>query len=276
MFKRINLGILLALTICSCVETFDFENEVDSFESALVIEATLTNELKNQKILLSRTFQLDTVIPSPESSASVRVIDNLQNEYEFQESGLGTYISTLPFAAVPNHEYQLKIETAEGRSYSSKMMKLTQSTPIDMIDVERGINDDGIEGISILVNTYDPTGNSRFYRYEYEETYKIVAPRYSAFEIVFDDGSFFDYTLGIREEQERICYNTVKSNTIIQTSTLNLVEDRLEGFTARFIDRNNYIMSHRYSILVKQYVQSEEAFSFYSILKNLSESENLL
>lgn len=278
-FKNLELIILLAFTSCflnSCVETFDFEKEVETFESALVIEATLTNELKNQHILLSRTFQLDTVLPIPESHAFVKVIDNFQNEYVFQESGAGTYISTTAFEAVPNRDYKLKITTADGRSYSSKMLQLTQRTQIDKIDVIRGFNDDGVEGISILVNSYDPSGKSRYYRYEYEETYKIIAPRYSAFEIVFEEGSFFDYTLGIREEQERVCYNTVKSNTIIQASTINLADDRLEGFTARFINRDNYIMSHRYSILVRQYVQSEAAYNFYSILKEISESESLL
>jgi len=242
--KNIIVSVLSVYTLNSCLETFDFESEVENtFESALVIEATLTNELKNQKILLSRTFQLDTVVPSPESNANVKVIDNLQNEYLFQESELGTYVSTAIFAALPNRDYKLKITTANGRTYSSKDMQLTPSTQIGNIDVARGFNDDGVEGISILIDSHDPSGNSRFYRYEYEETYKIIAPRYSAFEIIFDEGSFFDYSLEIRPEQERVCYNTVESNTIIQASTLNLVEDRLESFTARFINRDNYIMS---------------------------------
>ena len=40
-------------------------------------------------------------------------------------------------------------------------------------------------------------------------------------------------------------------------------------------NRNNYIISHRYSILVKQYVQTSEAHQFYKSLKELSSSESL-
>ncbi len=274
--KHIILIIILGIISSSCLETFDFESEVKTFESALVIEATITNELKLQKILLSRTFQLDTTAPSPESNASVKVVDDAQNEYLFHETDFGVYISNSAFSAQPNRNYSLQIQTNDGALYSSKAMQLTQNTNIDNVSVERGFNDDGVEGISILVDSYDPFGNSRYYRFEYEETYKIIAPKYSAYEIVFKEGSFFDYDILLRPEQEKICYNTVKSNTIIITSTINLVEDRLEKFTARFISRENYIMSHRYSILVKQYVQTQEAHAFYNALKNLSESESLL
>ena len=43
----------------------------------------------------------------------------------------------------------------------------------------------------------------------------------------------------------------------------------------RFINRNNYIISHRYSILVRQFVQSNEAFTFYETLNDLSRNESL-
>ena len=272
--RTIILTAISAYFLLSCVETFDFENEVETFDSALVIEARLTNELKNQRILLSRSFQLDTVLPTPERGATVKVIDNFQNEYLFQELELGNYTSVNAFVAVPNREYKLRITTENGRKYSSNAVILTASTSIADIKIERGFNDEGVEGMSFLVDTFDPTGNSRFYRYEYEETYKIIAPRYSAYEIIFDQGSFFDYNLEIRPEQEKTCYNTVKSNTIIQSSTLNFTEDRLDGFLARFINRDNFIISHRYSILIKQFVQSSEAYRFYETLKNLSESES--
>lgn len=276
--KNGQLILLITLIGCisnSCVETFDFETEVETFESALVIEATITNELKSQEILLSRTFALDEDGPSPENNANVKVIDGVQNEYLFHETDPGVYISNTAFSVQPNRNYTLQIITNNGRSYASQPTQLTKNTHIDNLYPLRSFNDDGVEGMSIFVDSFDPTGNSNYYRYTYEETYKIIAPLYDSLEIVFQEGSFFDHDLILRPEQEKICYGTTKSNTIIITSTIGFVEDRIDQFRVRFISRDNYIMSYRYSILVKQHVQSREAYTFYETLKDFSESESL-
>ncbi len=72
-----------------------------------------------------------------------------------------------------------------------------------------------------------------------------------------------------------MCYGTNTSNDIILTNTSGLDEDNVSKFMVRFIDRDNYIISHRYSILVRQFVQSPAAYTFYDTLKILSESDNL-
>lgn len=149
-----------------------------------------------------------------------------------------------------------------------------------------------MEGVSIFIDTHSPSGNSKYYRFEYEETYKIIAPLYSPQELIPKNVEFpFDISilvglsleerinyfvdLRLREEQEQICYNTVKSSDIIIASTSNLLEDILEQFRIRFINRDNYIISHRYSVFVKQYVQSREAHAYYETLKSFSDSENV-
>lgn len=278
MLKRslVKFSVLLVMVVCyNCVETFDYEAEIGTFESALVIEATITDELKHQEILLSRTSILSSQDPYPENYAVVKIVD-AQNEYLFQETIPGTYISTVAFSAKPDTDYNLEIITNEGKTYGSKSMVLTPHTDIDNLTVKRMFNDDGVEGISINVDSYDATGNSKYYRYTYEETYKIWTPRYSPYEIIFDEGSFVDYQILRRTEEKNICYNTVKSNTIILNSTIELMEDKQDQFLVRFINRDNYIMSYRYSILVNLYVQSLEAHNYYNQLKDLSESESLL
>ena len=41
----------------------------------------------------------------------------------------------------------------------------------------------------------------------------------------------------------------------------------------RFIERDNYILTHRYSIVVKQFLVSPETYAYYDVLKKLSQSE---
>jgi len=279
VYKKINLfclAIVVGLSSLSCVETFDFESEIEDFESALVVEATITNELKQQQILISRAFPLDTIFPSPEMNANVKVVDDAQNEYPFQEIESGTYISTLPFRAQSNREYTLEIATSDGRKYASKPERITQTTQIDNLYASRDFNENEEEGMSIYVDSHDPSGNSRFYRYTFEETFKIIAPKWKIEDLIPVSLNPPEVSFLFKIEEQQICYGTNQSNAIILANTSNFVEDRLEKQRVRFVNRNNYILSHRYSILVKQHVQSNAAHSFYQALKDISESESLL
>ena len=269
--------LIISMLFFSCIEKIDLVTTTD-FESALVIEATITNELKQQKVVLSRTFRLEEEGPSPESFAMVRIVTENGDFIAFQEEEPGLYLSTSEFAAVPNLEYQLDITTTDGRVYGSTAMQLTNQTQIDDLYLERGLNENGQEGISILVDSFDPAGNSKFYRYTYEETFKIIAPAYNSLDLIVvshPPGNCPVFAFEIKDQPQLICYRTDKSVEIIIENTNQFVEDRIDNFRVRFINRNNYIMSHRYSILVNQYIQSSEAHEFYKSLKEFSESESL-
>lgn len=271
--RRLLFSVVLIFLVNSCIEPFD--TEFVGFESVLVIEATMTNEIKQHKIYLTRTFEFESDEVITVRSANVEVKDNVGNTYVFQESEPGTYISVETFAALPDRNYTLSISTQNGKSYSSSEMQLTPVTQLDNISAEIITNDDGVEGIAILADSFNATGNAINYRYDYEETYKIIAPKWSAIDLEGDPAGGCGVVKVRNVRDEQICYNTDFSNSIVLTNTGDLSEDRVSGFVVRFINRNNYIISHRYSILVRQYVQSNEAYTFYENLKQFSQSESL-
>jgi hypothetical protein len=269
MTRTYNLYYFIALLfLSSCVEEIDFE--IETFESALVIEATITNEEKQQLILLSRTFQTEDDGPSPEQNASVSISAG-GNNYLFEEIEPGKYLSTSAFSAQSFMDYELNITTSNGRSYSSSPTQLSQSTEIDAVYAARESAAEGIDGMYIYVDSFDPTGNSKYYRYTYEETYKVIASRWVLEDLVLTNADLCLVDLRpTRPQEERICYNTVPSNNINQFSTNLLAEDRVTKHLVRFIDSENFIISHRYSILVNQYIQSSEAYSYYETLNNFA------
>lgn len=270
--KLLSFIFLISIGFNGCIEPFDAE--FSDFESALVVEATITNEIKQQRVFLTRTFEFETEGPSAESNANVRVIAG-EVTFNFEETDPGVYVSTQAFAAQPNTAYQLLVNTQNGRSYSSNETVLTPITQIDGVRAERITNDDGNDGIAILVDSFDPTGNSVNYRYTYEETYRVIAPEWTPIDLVEDQSVRCGVAKASKENEERICYATDFSNDIILTNTSDLQEDRVSNFMVRFINRNNYIISHRYSILVRQLVQSNTAFTFYETLQQFSGSESL-
>ncbi|MEX0360418.1 MAG: DUF4249 domain-containing protein, partial [Allomuricauda sp.] len=165
--------VFTAALTSSCVEPF----EVDSgeFLSALVIDATITDEMGRQAIYLSNTYGFEEE-PEMVSGASVKVIENETNEILFVETNPGEYRSQQEFAAQSGSTYTLKITTGDGSSYSSQSASLPQAVALDSVYADRITSDLGEDGIAIFVDSFDATGNSQNFRYEYQETYKIIAP----------------------------------------------------------------------------------------------------
>jgi hypothetical protein len=270
------LIIMFYASIASCTTPYSYQT--NSFEDAIVIEATITNELKKQEIKLSRTYKFEEDGPIFETDADVYITDNLQNQYSFEEADQ-KYVSTSEFQALPERNYQLHITTKDGRSYSSTNEKLTTVNKIETV-IPVVTTKEGDLGVEIIVNSFDPIGASKYYRYEYDESYKIIAPYWVNVEAIprlFTNHptDYGELTIQPRTTEARICYSSKKSNSIILTNTNNLSEDRV-SFPVRFIKSSDYIIMNRYSILVKQYVQNLAAYTYYQTLKNLSGSESLL
>lgn len=274
-YKVVYVGSLAVLIFHGCIEPIEVTFE--DFESALVVEATITDKMEPQRVFLTRTYEFEQDGPSSESNASVQIVGG-GNTYMFIESSEGVYVSQEPFAAISGIMYQLQITTQDGRSYSSENEELTQATQIDAVRAERITNDFGEEGVAILVDSFDATGNSINYRYQYEETYKIIAPSWSPsdLEVVPQNEAteFCEVRIIPDLVSEQTCFSTDFSNAIIQTNTSDLNEDRVSNFMVRFISRQNYIISHRYSILVRQFIQSNAAYNFYETLNEFSGNES--
>ncbi|MBD0851388.1 DUF4249 domain-containing protein [Maribacter arenosus] len=264
------------LFLIGCVEPY--EGEVADYEDVLVVNANLTNEFTRHEVRLTRSYRFEEDGPRAESNANVMIIGDDGSLFAFEETDPGTYLTLETFAAQPDIAYSLSIETENGNSYASDAMQLPSMTTIENLYAELTTNDDGEDGIGIFVDSYDPGSQSKFYRFEFEETYKIIVPFWSPFDavVVSEGEDTFSLNVILREREEQVCYGTDSAKEILIQSTLGLAEDRITRFNVRFIKSDNYIISHRYSILVRQHVQNPESFAYYETLRGLSKSaENI-
>jgi len=294
----ITMGLLV---FSSCLEEIDLETfSEENFEPNLVVEATLTDELINQTIYLSRSdirtdLETDTIynpyLPlglGPRDSvkverfANVTVKINGASDMVFRETSAGIYMSESPFAIEAGSEYEVIIQTNDGASYRSEPMGLAGTAEITNVYAERTTNEFGIEGVMIYVDGSASSGQPENYRYIFEETYKIMAPNWDNEDFLLTN---YDpcalpvptYNLVIipRTIQNQVCYNTVPSNTIILNNTAERSESTITRFPVHFISRDDFIISHRYSIEVSQFVQDADAYSYYSALSSFSQSGNI-
>lgn len=267
-----------------CIDPFAFETE--TFQDALVIEASLTNEMKRHQVKLSRAVRFEDSISAPERNAQVRILDDMENTFEFREVEAGRYAASSEFAAQKGRAYTLVIQTADGTVYRSNPEQIVAEAEIAALYADRETNDQGEDGIFVYADSFDSSGEAQYYRYEYEETYKIVAPNWVPLEFqltnyepcnpdTYDPNIIYDLEIAKRAHEEQTCYNTVASTDITLASSAGLSERRVERFPVRFIPGTDFILTHRYSILVKQFVQSGDAFSYYQSLDNFSSSTSI-
>jgi hypothetical protein len=268
--------LLFCFSIGSCTEQYVFQTN-STFESILVVQANITNELKKQEIKITRSYRLEENGPTFEKGANVYVTDSDKNTFEFEyEDFSGLYVSKNDFQAIPGKSYHLNIVTKDGKSYSSATQTLTAVSDVQVEPKVETI--DGNKGVQIQVSSYDPTAKSKFYRYEYEETYKVVSPSWTPDKLKIDPASPNpeqpNYLIVPREGETRVCYTTKKSDDLILLSTLGSSEDRI-NLPIRFIDIKNPILNERYSIIVRQYIQNSESYTYYTTLKTLSTSSSI-
>jgi len=203
-------------------------------------------------------------------------------EYLFTEGEEGTYLSNQQFALEMGVGYTLEIETSNGREYVSDPLSVQGKSQLTNVYAEKAVSDTGVEGIAIYVDSEPTQGNPQFYRYTFEETYKIVSPYWSSREFVltnYDPCALpvptYDLQVVEKEVENRVCYNTVPSTSIDQLSTSGASDSNISKHMVRFIGKDNFIISERYSIMVQQQVQSADAYSFYETLNSFSQSDNI-
>jgi hypothetical protein len=238
----------------SCVEEIEFET--GAIEDYLVVDARITDEVSKHKVTLSRTYGInDTIGSQPEENARVYIDEVDGNTFEFREISSGVYESLNDFQAQAGRNYILNIETASGQIYQSEA---------EEIMVERRLFEN-TDGVAITVNTSANTEDNAYFKYEYEESYKIVSPyRYSTNMFFnYDTRTFYEIW---KDVDDQICYTTDKSTELIMASTGNLDSNNLNNFLVRFLELGNPKMSFRYSILVKQFTISERAHAYYNTL----------
>tara|TARA_R110002073_G_scaffold108336_1_gene243303 strand:+ start:12130 stop:13308 length:1179 start_codon:yes stop_codon:yes gene_type:complete len=269
--------LILLTTFNSCIE--EFNAGTVEFEDAIVIEASITSEFKFQKILLSRTHKFEEDNPSVETGATVLVTSSSNTTYTFNETEPGVYTSDIQFSAQPSISYQLSVTASNGRGYISQPTELTSNTSaIEDIYAIRETNEDGVDGIGIYIDNFDPTDTSKYYGYEFEETYQIIAPFWNPNDLVLVPATATTpLTTAVvpRTQEERECYTTVNSIGRLLTDTNLLTEDRVSRFLVKFFPIDDIRLSSRYSILIKQYTQSAEAYNYLETLNEFSSSESL-
>jgi hypothetical protein len=248
------------LLLPSCIDTY-MPEAISSTKSYLVVDGFI-NSRGTSSISLSRTYDIDAKgSPPVETRATVYIEEEGGTRYPLPESAVkGTYMSAaLTLNTAKN--YRLRILTSTGKDYASTYVP-AKITPV--IDAVTWQTTDA--GLTVYVNSHDETRQTQYYRYEYEETWEIM-PLYSP-SVEYKNGIIQNITTPL----PTICWGNNKSTDIKLSNTTRLTQDVVSNFVVRSLSSNNNLLSHRYSILVKQRAQTSDEYMYWELLKKNTES----
>jgi hypothetical protein len=250
---------LMLLITGSCIEPY-LPPPIQSPSGFLVVDGFLNSGREASMIILSRTQNLaDTLNPLAETGARISVESEHQGSFLFTEVGNGLY--TLPALNVSAGErFRLNIITTNGREYESEYVAVKATPAIDSISwkVEGA-------GVQVYTNTHDTQNNTWYYRWSFEETWQYT----SAFESTYD---FVNRQLVPRTEDIYHCWRTQPSTNIIIGSSTRLTQDIIKEFPLQFLPADSEKLGIRYSILVRQYALSKEAYEYLQKLEKNTEN----
>jgi hypothetical protein len=228
-----------------------------------VVEGVLNPGAGPTSISLSRTSRIDTngFRYEPNAIVTVEGKDNTTRPLVF--TGGGTYNSP-NLNLIMGNEYRLRIRTTNGKEYLSAYVKAKLTPAIDSVGYKRDN-----EGVHLYVNAHDVTNDTRYYRWDFDETWEIRSYYYSGYIYVPGNNTVRDRT--VTEDVSR-CWKYSQSSSIALGTSERLQSDVIFQSPINFIVDNDEKLCVRYSVLVRQYALDKEGYKFYELLKRNTEN----
>lgn len=254
MSRRYLFLFLLSLVV-GCVEPFD--PEIDDYEDVLVVDGIVSDEDVAARVSLSRTYSYDQNRLNPESNAYIIITDGSGNQYELEQVSDGHYAypgdDLLPEAG---DLYSIYILTQDGLEFGSDYLEMLDSPPLDSIyfrDFRNSTSGSFLdrEGVEFYVSTNGGEDKSRYYKWEWEESWKILPP--------------------INYPDIKYCWQFGQSNGIDIATTENLSENKLENKFIFAIPFTTNKLNIEYSLNLKQYAVTRDNYVYLTKLEKINE-----
>jgi len=268
MIRNIKIipSLFLLLLLWQCKESY-----VSPYKSPptgyLVVEGFIAKG--PTKFTLSRVIALpgDSAIPM-ETGAKLQVEGNDNSVYPLTESGNGVYSAdTLPL--IPTIQYRLRIQTANGTAYLSDYTAYRPSPPIDSISWEQQS-----DGVHIFANAHDPANATRYYQWQFDEVWQYHSAELSSLKFVRGGHGYPNDTVIYRADTDFVynCWSNAVSTPLLLGTTTKLAQDVIYKAPLQIIYNGTQRLDVLYSILVRQYALTQDAYNYLSLMKANTES----
>jgi len=257
MVKTLRNILFLAISISAVSCRKLYTPDISAAASGYLVVDGMINLTDSTFVMLSRTVNLSSTSTSnPELKAVVTIESGKGGTYPLTEKGKGVYAAA-PLNLSSSDTYRLRIVTAAHSTYTSDFVAAKVTPPIDSLITR--VQDDGVH---LSINAHDATNNTQYYRWDTAETWTFDSYFQSFY---YWDGMSFVY----RTAQIHHCWGNFNSTASLLASTVMLSKDVVSDRPIDFIEASSEKLHERFSILIKQYALTKDAYD--TKLKNNTE-----
>lgn len=255
--------IFIILLTWACKKAFTPALSASDNGSYLVIEGTVSGAADSTVIRLSRTKKVDTLkTVIPELNARVSVESDVNSTYPLTAMATAGTYACAPINLDPAHKYRLRIRTADNKEYVSDLVPVKNAPPIDSVGFVAQS-----AGVQLYVNTHDDANATKYYRWEYNEDWQF----HSRYNSAYYSNGIDSLKARLLSQQVYNCFGKDASGNVIIATTVKLTKDFIYQAPLTLIPANSEKIETKYSILVKQYALTSDAYSFWLNLQSNTE-----
>ncbi len=256
---------ILILTAClgsmlSCISEY-VAKDVDQLGGMLVVEGMISSGETTVKLSYSVGILEEFTEETYVNNATVYVVsDDGSQSPRGQYESQGAYLIETGDLDLTK-QYKLHV-SVDGKEYESTYLTPVVTPAVDSVfwyKQEKGAP------VSIRIATHDPAGEALFYRWIYEENWKVQA----RFMARIDETDTYEYDLWT-SNNIHYCWGKDSSQIFLLGSAEKLAEARISQKELTQILPTEDKLSVLYHIGVKQYALRKEAYDyFYNLQKNV-------
>jgi Domain of unknown function (DUF4249) len=203
-----------------------------------------------------------------EYNAQVSIHSSDGNSFSLLDTfGTGIY-SSGPLTLDTTRMYQLVIITADGNVYASDLVPPKPAPPVDSVNWTLGVNPGtDVQVVRIYVSSHDPKNATHYYRWDFLEIYEHK----SLLQTFWGESNGYMFPFQ-PPDNIHVCFTTVPSASILLGSSIALSQDVISHAFITELQQNDRKMDIGYSILVRQYPLTADAYNYWLNVQHNSQS----
>ena len=260
--------LILGIIITSCIEKYTPEI-TDLDINKIVVNGGVTDTEGFQSVFISRSTDMSKPRFIPVSNCDVKISDNKGNLFQLYEDANGEYQAYFEQKYLTEGTaFKVDVLTPDGQLISSEYDTLHVSPEIDSVyyikeDILTSNPEYNIQGIQFYIDYNGQNTNAKYIRWDLYETYEYHA-KYPI-QFLFDSRGF--YEIDPPDYSKNVCWATKRVLIIFTLSTNNLAENKYLKYPLHYVNNKTQRLAYGYSLLVKQYSLSEQAYNYYQQLQ---------
>mgnify|MGYP006296006533 CR=1 FL=1 len=266
--------VISILFISACEEQINITQK--QFDEALVVDGTITNDPGPYTVKISYTSKVNNSEFRPYSGCVVTIFEQSGESEILSEVEPGVYkTAENGIQGEVGKSYSIDIQTPDGKTYISDYQEIKAPVGIDSVyaklefEENPGATQD-VPGYQFYMST-EPTPEDVFLLWEMEETYEYTAD-YQLVQTMYEGVINKNHN----PDTNYRCWNTQPVKEIFTEQTVTLSSSGIRDKALHFVNTLSKKLQYRYSLLVKQMVINEDAYSYWNQVKSQMSSDDFL